>query len=268
MANASSRTADAPLVLRHDDGGITTLTLNRPAQYNALCSALLTDFQAALDAIARDARVRVVIIAGAGKAFCAGHDLKEMRARPDRAFIEDIFRRCSGLMLALTRLPQPVIARVHGLAAAAGCQLVAQCDLAVAGADTRFAVSGINVGLFCATPGVALGRNVPRKQAMEMLLTGDFIDAQRALGLGLLNHVVAPEALDASIAEITAKILAKPAAAIAAGKKSFYEQLDTGLAGAYALATETMVCTMMGGDAAEGIDAFLQKRPPRWHESN
>ena len=268
MANANSRTADAPLVLRHDDGGIATLTLNRPAQYNALSSALLTDFQAALEAIARDARVRVVIIAGAGKAFCAGHDLKEMRARPDRAFIEAIFRRCSEAMLALTRLPQPVIARVHGLAAAAGCQLVAQCDLAVAGADTRFAVSGINVGLFCATPGVALGRNVPRKQAMEMLLTGDFIDAQRALSLGLVNHVVAPEALDATITEIAAKILAKPAAAIAAGKKSFYEQLDTGLANAYALATETMVCTMMGGDAAEGIDAFLQKRPPRWHEGN
>lgn len=268
MANANSRTADVPLVLRHDDGGIATLTLNRPAQYNALSSALLTDFQAALEAIARDARVRVVIIAGAGKAFCAGHDLKEMRARPDRAFIEDIFRRCSEAMLALTRLPQPVIARVHGLAAAAGCQLVAQCDLAVAGADTRFAVSGINVGLFCATPGVALGRNVPRKQAMEMLLTGDFIDAQRALDLGLLNHVVVPEALDATIAEIAAKILAKPATAIAAGKKSFYAQLDTGLAEAYALATETMVCTMMGGDAAEGIDAFLQKRPPRWHESN
>jgi len=261
MPAASSPTA---LVLRADRDGVATLTLNRPAQYNALSAALLIELQAALESIARDGAVRAVVIAGAGKAFCAGHDLKEMRTRPDRAFITDIFRRCSEVMLMLTRLPQPVIARVHGIAAAAGCQLVAQCDLAVASADAKFAVSGINVGLFCATPGVALARNIPRKQAMEMLLTGDFIDAQQALDRGLVNHIVRAEALDETVAGLTAKILAKPAAAVAAGKKSFYEQLDTGLASAYALATETMVCNMMSDDAAEGIDAFLQKRAPDW----
>ena len=256
--------ANVPPLIRHDDGGVCTLTLNRPAQYNALSSALLTALQTTLDGIAQDHSVRAVIIAGAGKAFCAGHDLREMRAHPDRAFIEDIFRRCSQLMLTLTRLPQPVIARVHGLAAAAGCQLVAQCDLAVCTADSKFAVSGIKVGLFCATPAVALARNVPRKQAMEMLLTGDFIHAQRAFELGLVNRVVAAADLDAATAEYTRAILDKTPVAIAAGKKVFYEQIDAGLAQAYALATEAMTCNMMAGDAAEGIDAFLQKRPPRW----
>jgi len=255
---------DQPPVLRSDHDGVATLTLNRPAQYNALSSALLIALQAALDAIARDAAVRAVVIAGAGKAFCAGHDLKEMRAHPDRAFIQDIFRRCSHLMLTLTRMPQPVIARVHGIAAAAGCQLVAQCDLAVAAADARFAVSGINVGLFCATPGVALARNVPRKQAMEMLLTGDFIDARRALDQGLVNRVVSAEALDTAVAEFTTAIRDKTPVAIAAGKKVFYQQLDAGLEQAYAMATEAMVRNMMAADAAEGIDAFLQKRPPQW----
>ncbi len=258
---ASSPTAS---VLRADCNGVATLTLNRPAQYNALSSALLIEVQAVLDAIARDSTVRAVVIAGAGKAFCAGHDLKEMRAHPEPAFIRDIFRRCSHLMLTLTRMPQPVIARVHGVAAAAGCQLVAQCDLAVAATDARFAVSGINVGLFCATPSVALARNVPRKQAMEMLLTGDFIDAARALDQGLVNRVVPSTALDATIAGFTDAIRAKTPVAIAAGKKVFYEQLDTGLAQAYALATETMVCNMMTADAAEGIDAFMQKRAPQW----
>lgn len=251
-------------IQRADHGGVTTLTLNRPAQYNALSSALIDELQAAFDAIANDARVRVIILAGAGKAFCAGHDLKEMRANPGRDFIHDVFRRCSNLMLALTRLPQPVIARVHGVAAAAGCQLVAQCDLAVASTDARFAVSGINVGLFCATPSVALARNVPRKQAMEMLLTGDFIDAPRALAQGLVNRVVAADALDATIAGFTRAILDKTPVAVAAGKKVFYEQLDAGLAQAYDLATEAMVCNMMTEDAAEGIDAFMQKRRPQW----
>lgn len=252
------------LILRHDRDSVTTLTLNRPAQYNALSSALLIELQAALDAIARDNTVRAVIIAGAGKAFCAGHDLKEMRANPDPEFIRGIFHRCSNLMLSLTRLPQPVIARVHGIAAAAGCQLVAQCDLAVATTDALFAVSGINVGLFCATPSVALARNIPRKQAMEMLLTGEFIDAARALDQGLVNRVVPAEALDTTITGFTDAIVSKTPVAIAAGKKVFYEQLDIGLAQAYALATETMVCNMMTADAAEGIDAFMQKRAPRW----
>lgn len=264
MTTDTSPSAGAPLLIRRDDGGVSTLTLNRPAQYNALSSALLTELQVTLDAIAHDRSVRVVVLAGAGKAFCAGHDLKEMRANPDRAFIEDIFRRCSRLMLTLTQLPQPVIARVHGLAAAAGCQLVAQCDLAVCTTDSRFAASGINVGLFCATPSVALARNVPRKQAMEMLLTGDFIDAQRAFDLGLVNRVVAPAELDAATAEYIRSILGKTPVAIAAGKKVFYEQIDAGLAQAYELATAAMVCNMMADDAAEGIDAFLQKRPPRW----
>jgi enoyl-CoA hydratase/carnithine racemase len=253
-----------PVLLRHDANGIATLTLNRPQHYNALSVALLTELQAAIDAIARDQSVRVVVIAGAGKAFCAGHDLKEMRAHHGREFIKDVFGRCSRLMLSLTRLPQPVIARAHGVVAAAGCQLVAQCDLAVAAADARFATSGINVGLFCATPGVALTRNVPRKRAMEMLMTGEFIDAGTALSYGLVNRVVPPEALDAEVEKLAQSIIAKTPVAVAAGKKIFYEQIEAGLDRAYELASETMVCNMMTGDAAEGIDAFMQKRKPEW----
>jgi len=258
---ASSTTG---LVLRDDHRSVATLTLNRPAQYNALSMALLMELQTILDVISRDTTVRAIVITGAGKAFCAGHDLKEMRAHPEHAFIQDVFRRCSDLMLTLTRMPQPVIARVHGIAAAAGCQLVAQCDLAVATTEARFAVSGINVGLFCATPSVALARNVPRKLAMEMLLTGEFIDAARALDQGLINRVVAADALDKTVAHLTDAIISKTPGAVAAGKKVFYEQLDAGLAEAYALATDTMVCNMMTADAAEGIDAFIQKRPPQW----
>ncbi len=253
-----------PILLRQDVGGIATLTLNRPQHYNALSSALLTELQAAVDAIAHDASVRVVVIAGAGKAFCAGHDLKEMRAQHDRKFIQDVFQRCSRLMLSLTRLPQPVIARAHGIVAAAGCQIVAQCDLAVAADDARFATSGINVGLFCATPSVPLSRNIPRKQAMEMLVTGDFIEAQTALDYGLVNRVVPPQELDAEISKLAQAIIAKTPVAIASGKKLFYEQLDAGLEQAYDLASEAMVCNMMTEDAAEGIDAFMQKRKPQW----
>lgn len=264
MQTPASATMPDPILLRHDAGGIATLTLNRPQQYNALSSALLSELQSAIDAIARDASVRVVVIAGAGKAFCAGHDLKEMRAHHDRAFIQDVFGRCSRLMLSLTRLPQPVIARAHGIVAAAGCQLVAQCDLAVAADDARFATSGINVGLFCATPSVPLSRNIPRKQAMEMLMTGEFIGAQAALAHGLVNRVVPPQELDAAIGKLAQSIIAKTPAAIAAGKKLFYEQCDAGLAQAYDLASEAMVCGMMTGDAAEGIDAFMQKRKPQW----
>ena len=260
---ASAPTPD-PILLRHDADGIATLTLNRPQHYNALSSALLIEMQAAIGAIARDASVRVVVIAGAGKAFCAGHDLKEMRAHHDRKFIKDVFQRCSHLMLSLTRLPQPVIARAHGIVAAAGCQLVAQCDLAIAASDARFATSGINVGLFCATPSVPLSRNIPRKQAMEMLMTGEFIDAQTALAYGLVNRVVPLDELDAEVKKIALSIIAKTPVAVAAGKKLFYEQLDAGLEQAYALASETMVCNMMTEDAAEGIDAFMQKRKPQW----
>ena len=252
------------VLLRHDANGIATLTLNRPQHYNALSVALLTELQAAVDAIARDAAVRVVVIAGAGKAFCAGHDLKEMRAHHDRGFIQDVFERCSRLMLSLTRLPQPVIARAHGIVAAAGCQLVAQCDLAVAADDARFATSGINVGLFCATPGVALTRNVPRKRAMEMLMTGEFIDAAAAQSYGLVNRVVPMDQLDAEVDRLAQSIIAKTPVAVAAGKKLFYEQIDAGLERAYVLASDAMVCNMMTDDAAEGIDAFMQKRKPQW----
>jgi len=263
QATANADTGQ-PVLLRQDADGIATLTLNRPQHYNALSSALLIEMQAAIGALARDASVRVVVIAGAGKAFCAGHDLKEMRAHHDHKFIKDVFQRCSHLMLSLTRLPQPVIARAHGIVAAAGCQLVAQCDLAVAASDARFATSGINVGLFCATPSVPLSRNIPRKQAMEMLMTGDFIDAQTALAYGLVNRVVPPQELDAEIHKLALSIIAKTPVAVAAGKKLFYEQLDAGLERAYELASEAMVCNMMTEDAAEGIDAFLQKRAPQW----
>lgn len=264
MTTVHSTTTEQPLLLRTAHNGVVTLTLNRPQQYNALSSALLIELQAALDSIARDAAARVVIIAGAGRAFCAGHDLKEMRAHPDRKFIRDVFQRFSHLMLSLTRLPQPVIARVHGAAFAAGCQLVAQCDLAVASETAQFATSGVKYGLFCNTPGVALARNVSRKQALEMLLTGEPIDAQTALARGLLNHVVAGDALDMEIAKLAQSILDKTPVAVAAGKRAFYQQVEAGLEQAYALATEAMVCNMMTEDAAEGIDAFAQKRRPQW----
>ena len=252
------------ILLRSDDDGITTLTLNRPKQFNSLSSALLADLQAALDAIAKDETVRVVVIAGAGNAFCAGHDLKEMRAHPERPFIKALFDRCSRLMESVTAIPQPVIARVHGIATAAGCQLVAQCDLAVAANTARFAVSGIKVGLFCSTPGVALSRNVSRKQAMEMLLSGDFIDAETARAHGLVNRVVTLENLNAEVLRLARSILAKTPVAVAAGKQAFYRQLEMGLHDAYQYASEVMACNMMTEDAAEGIDAFMQKRPPQW----
>ena len=260
---APARTEQA-LVLRHDAGGVTQLTLNRPQQYNALSASLLIEFQAAIDAIARDNAVRVVVIAGAGKAFCAGHDLKELRTRDDPGFAKEMFERCSRLMVSLTRLPQPVIARVHGFAFAAGCQLVAQCDLAVASENAQFATSGVKFGLFCNTPGVALARNVTRKQAMEMLLTGEPIDAPTAHSRGLVNRVVVPEQLDQEVAKLTRSILDKTPVAVAAGKRAFYQQIEAGLDDAYELATEAMVCNMMSEDAQEGIDAFTQKRTPQW----
>jgi enoyl-CoA hydratase/carnithine racemase len=256
--------AEGPLIVVARRGGVVTLTLNRPAQFNALSQALLTELQAALDAVAADETARVVVLAGAGKAFCAGHDLKEMRAHPDKAFQKALFDQCSRMMLALTRLPQPVIARVHGIATAAGCQLVSMCDLAVAADVARFAVSGVNVGLFCSTPSVGLARNVGRKQAMEMLLTGEFIDAATAKERGLVNRVVPPDALDAEIDKLTESILKKTPVAIRAGKQVFYRQIELGLEEAYGLASEAMASNMMAGDAAEGIDAFIEKRPPVW----
>jgi len=253
-----------PLLLQERHEGVCTLTLNRPVQYNALNEALLDALQAALDTVARDPTVRVVVLAGRGKAFCAGHDLKEMRARPDQAYYTALFEKCSRMMLSLLGLPQPVIARVHGTATAAGCQLVATCDLAVASTEARFGASGINVGLFCMTPGVALARNLRRKDAFEMTCTGDFIDAARARDIGLVNRAVAPAALDEAVAALAGRILDKSGAAIAAGKRVFYQQLELGIAEAYAVAGREMACNMMFDDAAEGIDAFIAKRPPHW----
>lgn len=265
-ANPQSQreSSNEPILLRNDEGGITALTLNRPAQFNSLSQAMLTALQTQLDAIAQDPGVRVVVIAGAGRAFCAGHDLKEMRAHREFEFIHGLFEQCSRMMLTLTRMPQPVIARVHGIATAAGCQLVSMCDLAVASDDARFATSGINVGLFCATPGVGLSRNLSRKRAMEMLLTGDFIDAATALDYGLINRAVPAAELDNTVGVLAQSIVAKTPVAISAGKQMFYRQLEMGLEDAYALAAETMACNMMTDDAVEGVDAFIGKRPPVW----
>jgi enoyl-CoA hydratase/carnithine racemase len=254
-----------PLVLHETDArGVVTLTLNRPQAFNALSEGLLEALQAALDRVAADERARVVVIAAAGKAFCAGHDLKEMRAAPSQAYYERLFAQCGRMMMTVQQLPQPVIARVHGIATAAGCQLVGMCDLAVASTDARFAVSGINVGLFCSTPSVALSRNLGRKPAFEMLVTGDFISAEEARERGLVNRVVAPEQLDAEIDRLAATIAAKPAAAIAAGKALFYRQLEQPIDAAYADAARTMACNMMDTSALEGVQAFIDKRAPDW----
>ena len=258
-------TIEVPLVLRSDRAdGLTTLTLNRPGQFNSLSKDMLTAIQGELDAIAASEAVRVVVLAGAGKAFCAGHDLKEMRANHDKGFMQALFRQCGELMLTLTRMPQPVIARVHGIATAAGCQLVSMCDLAVAADVAKFAVSGINVGLFCSTPAVGLARNLGRKAALEMLLTGDFIDAMEAKSKGLVNRVVPADALDAEVERLAQSILAKSAVAVRIGKGMFYRQLEMGLSDAYDYASEVMACNMMSDDAGEGIDAFMQKRPPQY----
>ena len=244
--------------------GVVTLTLNRPQAFNALSEAMLAALQAEFDAIARDDSARVVVLAAAGRAFCAGHDLKEMRAEPSLAYYERLFTQCAALMLSLQRLPLPVIARVQGIATAAGCQLVAMCDLAVAASDARFAVSGVNLGLFCATPSVALSRNIGRKQAFEMLVTGEFIGAEQARERGLINRVAAPEALDAEVEKLVASIVAKPRVAIAMGKALFYRQIEQGIEAAYADAGRTMACNMMNEAALEGVQAFIDKRPPNW----
>src|SRR5262252_4184328 len=249
-----------PLVrVERDARGVITLTLNRPQAFNALSEGLLAALQGELDALETDASARVLVLAGAGKAFCAGHDLREMRAHPSLEYYQRLFTQCSRMMLSLRRLPIPVIARVHGIATAAGCQLVAQCDLAVAAREARFAVSGVNLGLFCSTPSVPLSRNVGRKAAFEMLVTGDFIDAAEARERGLVNRVVAPEALDAEVESLVAGILRKPRAAIALGKELFYRQSELGVAAAYDAANRTMACNMMDSAALEGVQAFLEK---------
>ncbi len=253
-----------PYLVRDDRDGIAHLTLNRPRSLNALSEGMLAALQEMLDAIADDVSVRVVVVSGAGRAFCAGHDLKQMRANPDHAYQQALFETCSRMMLTMTRLPQPVIAKVHGIATAAGCQLVATCDLAVAASDARFATSGVNAGLFCTTPGVALGRNVARKHAMEMLLTGEFITAKRAAEIGLVNRVVPGDRLDAAVSALADGLAAKSRHALALGKEAFYRQLELGLADAYALAAKEMARNMMDRDAAEGIDAFIEKRAPKW----
>jgi len=242
---------------------VVTLTLNRPQAFNALSEAILAALQREFDSIAGDESVRVVVLAAEGKAFCAGHDLKEMRATPSLNYYRRLFARCSNVMLAVQRLPVPVVARVHGVATAAGCQLVAMCDLAVASSTAKFAVSGVNLGLFCSAPGVALSRNVLRKEAFEMLVTGDFISAEDAEERGLINRVAAPEQLDAEVEKLVASIIAKPRVAVAMGKELFYRQAELGITAAYEAAGETMACNMMDEAALEGVQAFIEKRPPR-----
>ena len=256
---------DEALVLREQDArGIVTLTLNRPQAFNALSQSMLAALQAELDRAATDTAARAVVIAAAGRAFCAGHDLKEMRAAPSLDYYQRLFAQCGRMMMSVQRLPVPVIARVHGMATAAGCQLVAMCDLAVAASDARFAVSGVNLGLFCSTPSVALSRNLGRKAAFEMLVTGDFISAEQARDKGLVNRVAAPGQLDAEVERLLASIVAKPAVAIAAGKALFYRQLEQPIAEAYDDAGHTMACNMMDASALEGVQAFIDKRAPAW----
>ncbi len=254
--------ADPVLLEQHQ--GLARITLNRPAQYNALSEEVLDSLQHILDKLAQDPSLQCVIIQATGKAFCAGHDLKQMRANPEHTYYRDLFSRCSHVMQGVLALPVPVIARVQGLATAAGCQLVATCDMAVASESTRFAVSGINVGLFCSTPAVALSRCVPPKAAMEMLMTGEFISAQRAQELGLINYAVAEDQLDQTVQKLADSILAKSPVAIRAGKAMFYRQRSLAIEQAYDYAGQVMADNMMSNDACEGIDAFIEKRAPQW----
>ncbi len=259
-------TDDDPLLLRHDDPrGVVTVTLNRPQAFNALSEAMLAALQTELDALAGDPSARVLVLAASGKAFCAGHDLREMRAHPSLDNYRSLFARCAKVMLAIQRLPIPVVAKVQGVATAAGCQLVATCDLAVALRSARFAVSGVNLGLFCSTPAVALSRNIGRKEAFEMLVTGEFIPAEEAQRRGLVNRLADDAAgLDAEVERLVASIVAKPRVAVAMGKELFYRQLEAGIEAAYIDAGQTMACNMMDEAALEGVQAFNEKRPPRW----
>jgi len=256
-----------PVLLRSTDArGVVTLTLNRPHAFNALSEEMLAALQRELDAIAQDESVRVVVLAAEGEAFCAGHDLKEMRAAPSLDYYERLFAQCSDMMLTIQRLPVPVIARVQGIATAAGCQLVAMCDLAVASSTAKFAVSGVNLGLFCSAPGVALSRNILQKAAFEMLVTGEFISAQEAKQRGLVNRVAEPELFDAELEKLAATIVAKPRIAVAMGKEFFYKQVELDIAAAYEAGSQTMACNMMDEAALEGVQAFIEKRPPRWKQ--
>jgi len=261
----SAPATDADILLRRDQDGVAILTLNRPAQRNALSTALMSALQGALDRLRDDRSVKVVVIEGAGPAFCAGHDLKELRANPTRQAYEAVFAQCSRLMMTITKLPKPVIAKVHGIATAAGCQLVATCDLAVAARSARFATPGVNIGLFCSTPMVALSRAVGRKPAMEMLLTGDPIDAETARSVGLLNRVVDDAELDRATMALAGQIASKSPLTLAIGKEAFYKQAELGLEEAYAYASEVMTRNMLARDAELGIDAFINKQPqPKW----
>ncbi len=255
------------LIQNRDAKGVWTLTMNRPQSFNALSEEMLGALQAALDEVAQDNDARAVVLGATGKAFCPGHNLKEMVATPELAYYQRLFAQCSRMMLSIQKLPVPVIARVQGIATAAGCQLVAQCDLAVASTDASFAVSGVNLGLFCSTPSVPLLRNVTSKQAMEMLVTGDFISAQQAVERGLVNRAVAPDQLDAEVGKLIASILAKPRVAIAMGKELFYRQREMGTEAAYQLAGQTMAVNMMDAGAQEGVRAFTEKREPSWKKS-
>lgn len=258
-------TSEAPYVLVRREGQAVRLTLNRPERFNLLSSGMIAALQAELDAVAADSSVRAVVLEAAGRGFSAGHDLREMRAHVgDAAWQRRLFDDCSRLMLALTRLPQPVIARVHGIATAAGCQLVAMCDLAVASTEASFALPGVKIGVFCTTPAVGVARNVGRKRAMELLLTGEPVDAATALAWGLVNRVVPPAELDAAVQAFVDAICAKSAAVIREGKRAFYDQLDRPIEVAYALASEQMACHLTLEDAIEGMEAFLQKRSARW----
>jgi len=264
MSLAQSITEGADLVLREDRAGVAWLTLNRPDAYNALSTELMTALQTTVDAIATDASVKAVVLSGAGKGFCAGHDLKQMRENRSEPYYKAVFAQCSKLMQSINALPQPVIARVHGIATAAGCQLVATADLAVAAEDARFGTPGVNIGLFCSTPMVAVSRNVPRKHVMEMLLTGEMIDAETAVSHGLINRAVPSGTLDDAVGELAAKIVSKSPLVLKIGKEAFYRQVEMPLDEAYAYTSEVMTRNMLARDAEEGMTAFVEKRTPVW----
>jgi enoyl-CoA hydratase/carnithine racemase len=266
IMNAEAKTlAQGPCVLSAHSGGVATLTLNRPERFNPLSTEMIAVLQAELDSIAADSSVRVIILAAQGRGFSAGHDLKEMRAHAgDKVWKQKLFDDCSRMMMTLTQLPQPVIARVHAIATAAGCQLVSMCDLAVAADTAKFAMPGVNIGVFCSTPAVGVARNIGRKRAMEMLITGEPIDAKTALSWGLVNRVVPAEKLDAEVRHFVDSVLARSPATIKVGKQTFYRQIDRSLEAAYDLASEAMVGNLLLDDAAEGMDAFLEKRPANW----
>jgi enoyl-CoA hydratase/carnithine racemase len=263
-----STVATDPHVRTGRDGALVTLTLNRPERFNALSTEMIAAIESELDVIAGDTSIRAVVVAAAGRGFCSGHDLREMRAHAeDKAWQRRLFDDCSRMMMRFTELPQPVIARVHGIATAAGCQLASMCDLVIAADTARFALPGVNIGVFCSTPVVGVGRSIGRKRAMELLLTGQPVDAQTALSWGLVNRVVPIDQLDDEVRRFTDIILARSAATVALGKRAFYDQVERPLEPAYAIASETMACNMLLADAAEGIDAFLEKRPAQWRHS-